>query len=269
MQWLRLYSEARVDRKLQSLSDAQFRVWFNLLCFANEQADRGRFTFEDMDLLAIEVAGGDVDLLTETVERLRKLRILSDDAETGEFRNFEKRQYDKPSDRPERVAERVRKHRETKKQADVTPSNAPYTDTDKDSDTDTEGAKAPNVASPKKAVSYPAEFEAFWGDYPSGHGSKKETFKRIQQLNPDAAMWAEIMAGLAAWHRSEKWINGFIKAAEVWVKEELWNNPAPPPRATPINGRHYGSKTTPLQETMSAIDEVFAVIYEAEGKQTA
>ena len=135
----------------------------------------------------------------------------------------------------------MRKHRETKKQADVTPCNAPYTDTDTDKDSETEGAKAPNVASPRKSPAYTPEFEAFWSEYPSGHGSKKETFKRIQQLRPDAAMWAEIMAGLAAWHRSEKWLNGFIKAAEAWVGQELWNNPAPPPRPIHSNGNGRAS----------------------------
>ena len=36
--WFRMYSEARVDAKLRSLSADEFRVWFNLLCLASEAA---------------------------------------------------------------------------------------------------------------------------------------------------------------------------------------------------------------------------------------
>jgi sugar phosphate isomerase/epimerase len=222
MQWLRLYSEARVDRKLQSLTDAQFRVWFNLLCFANEQEDRGRFMYDDPDLLAVEVAGGDSDLLEFTIDRLEKLKILSRDAESMGFRNFEKRQYDKPSDHPDRVAERVRRHRETKKSQDVTPCNAPYTDTDTERDSAT-ALKRVRV----RAIEYTPEFEAFWAAYPPGAGSKKVTFQRWKELHPDPVLIEEIMTGLEAWHRSDRWQRKFIKAAEIWIRDRYWENPPP------------------------------------------
>lgn len=219
MQWLRLYSEARVDRKLQTLSDAQFRVWFNLLCFANEQRERGRFMLDDLDVLAIEVAGGDVELLQSTLDRLEKLKILSVDAESCEFRNFEKRQYDKPSDRPERVAERVRKHRATKRNADVTPCNALYTDTD----TEEKGANAPARAN---GVAYPPGFLQFWAAYPR-KVSKDDAFKAWRQLRPSHADLGEMLQALVVQKQSAEWCEEggrFIPHPGRWLRAGRWKD---------------------------------------------
>lgn len=119
---MRLYHEARNDKKLATLTDKQFRVWFNLLCLAGEQKTRGIIRYDDPYLLAIEVSRGDVALLERTLELLAKLRIVNVGDEIA-FVNFDKRQYDKPSDTPERVTERVRKHRERQRNADETPGN--------------------------------------------------------------------------------------------------------------------------------------------------
>jgi hypothetical protein len=75
--WLKLWHEARSDLKLRSLTDAQFRVWFSLLCFASEQPERGTILADDLGLLALEVSGGDIPLLDETLSRLVSLRIVT------------------------------------------------------------------------------------------------------------------------------------------------------------------------------------------------
>ena len=142
-----MYSEARNDAKLRSLTDCQFRVWFNLMCFANDQTTRGVIEGYDDELLAIEVANGDVSLLSETLERLEKLRIITIDEDKIEFVNWQKRQYDKPSDEPARVRERVKRHRQKTRNANETPCNADVTpcnalDTDTDSETEKEYAAA-------------------------------------------------------------------------------------------------------------------------------
>ena len=144
MKWFRLYSEARNDAKLRSLTDAQHRVWFNLLCYASEMEERGCINAIDRELLAVECAGADTDLLNETLEKLARLRIVTAEAENVCFVNFMKRQYDKPSAAPERVAERVSKHRATKPEASntvvtrsnavVTPEKRTYSDTDSETE---------------------------------------------------------------------------------------------------------------------------------------
>jgi hypothetical protein len=80
MDWFRLHSEARTDAKLASLPDDEFRVWFRLLCFANEQPERGVIAGYSPRLLAVEVAGGDVSLLERTISSLVELRIVERDS---------------------------------------------------------------------------------------------------------------------------------------------------------------------------------------------
>jgi hypothetical protein len=138
MKWFRVYSEARTDAKLESLTDAQHRVWFRLMCFAGDQGERGDIMGYDEDLLAVEVARGDVDLLRCTLERLVKLRIIA----TGDgvrFVNWEKRQYDKPSDAPEQTRERKRKSRASSiEESSVTPMSRDVTPHKQIQSTDTD-----------------------------------------------------------------------------------------------------------------------------------
>src|SRR5690348_18025293 len=76
MNWFRVYTEARNDAKLRSLSDAQHRVWFNLLCFAAEQPVRGTIT-SPLTVLAIEVASGDRALIIDTLTALQVLNCVT------------------------------------------------------------------------------------------------------------------------------------------------------------------------------------------------
>lgn len=165
MKWFKLHAEARNDAKLRMLSADEFRVWFGLLCLASEQKERGTIPPMEPFLLAVEVAGGEEELLAATLRRLSSLRMVA----TGEdgsitFINFQKRQYEKPSDTPEAVKERVAKHRastpapvETLPSQDVTRGNAPETrgnaiDTDTDSEAERE-AEAELVSQDAERVS--------------------------------------------------------------------------------------------------------------------
>lgn len=131
--WFRMYYEARTDAKLHSLADDEFRVWFNLLCYAAEQVDdRGAIDTEDGFLVAVEVAGGDEELLHRTLHKLERLRIIEWSEDESDhrmlFSHFDDRQYDKPSDAPEQTRERKRKSRAQQQQsADVTPMSRPVT----------------------------------------------------------------------------------------------------------------------------------------------
>ena len=89
MKWFRLYSEARNDAKLRSLTDAQHRVWFNLLCYASEMEERGCISAIDRELLAVECAGADTDLLNETIEKLTRLRIITAEMDYIRFCDME------------------------------------------------------------------------------------------------------------------------------------------------------------------------------------
>jgi len=140
LKWLRLYSEARNDAKLRYLQDDEFRVWFNLLCLSSEQEERGIINL-CKQLLAVEVANGDVDLLDRTLGKLNMLKIATISDDTIEFINFKKRQYDNPSDQPEEVRKRVQKHRDEQKKRQCNDNVTNSNDTDTDTELDTEKEK--------------------------------------------------------------------------------------------------------------------------------
>jgi hypothetical protein len=106
MKWLRLYHEARTDAKLESLPDDEFRVWFRLLCFANEQPARGVIAHFTPRLLAVEVAHGDTALLQRTLTSLAELRIIETGEDAHTFIHWNARQFISDN-----VTVRVMKHR--------------------------------------------------------------------------------------------------------------------------------------------------------------
>lgn len=257
--WFKLYHEARTDAKLRSLADDEFRVWFNLLCYAAEQSDdRGTIDASDLFLLAIEVANGDEELLRRTLQKLERLRIIEwpdEDGPTLVFTHFLDRQYDKPSDHPDRVSERVKRHRAnnvTPLKRDVTPSNA--LDKSRVEKNRQEESREEHTlsAAPTVRDDYPPDFEAFWREYPTGHGSKKKAFAEWRKLKPDDALRAEIMTGLAAWQASERWQRGYVKQAELWLRDQLWPNPPPPPGT---NG-HAPPKTAAYHRDMAKLQTI-------------
>lgn len=97
MRWFKMFHEARNDAKLRSLTAEQFRVWFNLLCYAADQEPRGVISGKTLRLIAVEVTDGQREALVEACEVFRDLRMIDFDfadenAPTLSFRNFDRRQ---------------------------------------------------------------------------------------------------------------------------------------------------------------------------------
>lgn len=160
MTWFKAHTEARVDPKLRCLTRDEHYVWFNLLCYAADQPERGTVESFNDQVLAYAVADGDVELLVSTIETLVRLRIVScvscdDESVSGvssddecvssvsssvssrviTFVNFAKRQYRNTSKGEPRAGktstERVRKCRVNKKmrQPEVVTEEAPLDET--------------------------------------------------------------------------------------------------------------------------------------------
>lgn len=81
------------------------------------------------------------------------------------------------------------------------------------------------INKPSKNPQYPDEFEKFWTQYPSGNGSKKATYAQWKRLGPNPLLVDDIMQGLDRWKRSERWQRGYVKSAEIWVRDRYWENP--------------------------------------------
>jgi hypothetical protein len=80
------------------------------------------------------------------------------------------------------------------------------------------------------APNYSNEFLTFWNQYPNGHGSKKVAFEVWQRLRPDDELQLDIMASLAKWNASEQWQQGYIKDAERFLRNRMWEVDPPPPK---------------------------------------
>src|SRR5690606_28651633 len=75
-----------------------------------------------------------------------------------------------------------------------------------------------------KRIAYSDEFEQFWSAYPKGHGVKKIAYDEWQKIAPDDEMVEEIMAGLEAWKQCGRWLRGYVKDAERFVKHHMWES---------------------------------------------
>lgn len=111
--WLRLYTESRNDSKLDALNDREFRIWFKLLCLAAESKERGTVDYIDPEFVALELRLH-ADELESAISRMIRLRLVVRSEAKVIFPAWESRQYDHPSDAPDKVRERVRKSRAKK-----------------------------------------------------------------------------------------------------------------------------------------------------------
>ena len=253
MPWFRMYTEARTDRKLASLTDQQFRVWFNMICLAGEFRERGTVDTSDPFLLAIEVANGDTELLNDVISMLSRLQILTVDETSITFTHWVERQYDKESDTPEKVNERVKRHRDTVKR-DVTPmkrdetrSNALYTDTEEDNN--------PHPAIAGDAVSLSADFEAFWAVYPKKVG-KQDAIKAWKTTKKTRPAIDKIIVSVSQQTQSTQWQKDggqFIPNPATWLRAGRWDDvPVQPsqPQPTPFALKPYHPEVEKLEHSL-------------------
>jgi hypothetical protein len=114
MTWFKLHSDFRNDPKIKRLPIAERYAFIILLCLANESETRGIITGLDDDDIAFEL-----EMQVEDWKTLRsKFKIKGFIDFTQEqilIRNWDKRQYDKPSDHPDATKERKRLQREKEK----------------------------------------------------------------------------------------------------------------------------------------------------------
>jgi hypothetical protein len=120
---------------------------------------------------------------------------------------------------------------------------------------------------PRKRESYSPEFEVFWSEYPRGHGTKAVAWKQWKLVPRDDH--AAVFAGLRLWKTSERWQQGYVKAAEIWLRDRWWENDPPPPRPkTTANGSANGrtaTKHNPFWDDVTRPDEP-ATIVETTGR---
>lgn len=249
--WFRMYHEARTDRKLQRLTDRQHRIWFHLLCFSAEQDGRGTIAPIADYLLAIE-CGCEVEELEETISLLTQLHIMSRDVTPSHgdtnligvtFIHFEDRQYDKPSDTPERTRERKARQRAKGRDIphesrDVTPSHAQ----DKKR---IEKNREDISPQPPKGQRDLEGFEEWYAKYPR-KAKRQDAERAWSKLSPNDREAA--MTGLDAWFAAGLFkppANGedYRPYSASWLNGRRWEDeaPAPTPHDLGLDFSNFGS----------------------------
>ena len=306
MKWFKLHAEVRNDAKLRALNGEQYRVWLNLLCYSSEMNERGCIDSVDRDLLAIECAAGDVDLLNETVEKLIKLRIVKVTIATQSicFVNFSKRQYENPSSTPARVQGRVNKFREKSVTATVetpivesiTPSNGVVTncngfvtgknasetdtDTETDTDSDTEKESIAETPLPQKATSPRADtgkalqliaFAEFYASYPVKK-AKQDAERAWLKISPSETLRTLIMAGLATAKSSQEWSDDggkYIPHPATFLNHCRWEDTYRPIGSRPAAQQQRANGTVHPNTMQGVIDDTARAIRAEEARQEA
>lgn len=130
-QWFRMYAEFASDPKVQMLTEADQRRYIMVLCIRCN----GDVTLQDEEV-AFQLRVSNEEWAKTKAVLVEKNLLKSDNNPTA----WDKRQYASDSS-----AERVRKHREVKRNGDVTLQKQP--DNAVDSDTDTDKKEKPLVVS--------------------------------------------------------------------------------------------------------------------------
>lgn len=129
MTWFKLHSDFRNDPKIKRLPIAERYAFIILLCLANESEIRGTIAGLDDDDIAFELEMQSEDW--QTLKAKFKIKGFIDFTKDQILiRNWDKRQYDKPSDHPEATKQRKRLQREKiklSKSEDVTPMSRDVT----------------------------------------------------------------------------------------------------------------------------------------------
>lgn len=206
--WFRMHHELLNDPKVQTLSDAEFKMYINLLCLASQRGENG-------DL------GNVSDIcfaLRETKEAFherfialhqRGLIVTNEtDGETFHIPKWRKRQYISDTS-----TDRVRKHRKRSKTVTVTP---PDTDTDTEQNREEYSQSAPDE--------WP---EMIWGElypHPANRGTRKKTLlalgripKRDRKAVVDGIRNYRDYLEIATWQKP--------KMLSTWLNAESWKTP--------------------------------------------
>jgi|GEM_PF-2969242 len=176
MPWFRLYPEILKDPKIRRFTTVQKWLWVTAMCEAAQSSERGKLfiadgiEYTDDDLAqASGIHSSEWDQAKGFIDLCVTLKMMERHADGGvTLLNFTSRQYQKPSDSPEKTRERKQKERAKKAEKkndqdpertgkstfsdddnpshenvtpmsrDVTPGHAIDTDTESDTDTKTE-----------------------------------------------------------------------------------------------------------------------------------
>jgi len=142
--------------------------------------------------------------------------------------------------------DRQRRHRDSKRTVSGSNGNVTVTSPSANSAT-VPNLTVPNQTKPPETVVSVAPrtrkvttaegFDTFWAIYPRTNGTKANALTAWKSIGPDGSLQAEIVAGVERWIASDHWREGYVKYAERFLRDRMWED-VPAPKARAPNGRH-------------------------------
>lgn len=226
--WFRMYAEFAVDPKVQMLSETDQRRYIMLLCIRCN----GDVTLQDSEV-AFQLRISEEEW-AQTKATLISKKLINDASNPI---NWDKRQM-----RSDSSAERVAKHRENKRNSNVTlqkrQGNALDTDTDTDKNIKPSCASVDARTSPRVQQNFHIDegFIRFWAAYPKKK-SKGDAEKTWRKIKPDEQLTARIIAAVEQARTQAEWRKEggqFVPYPATWLNAKGWEDEAtvtvPPPK---------------------------------------
>lgn len=225
--WFRLDDDVVNDPKVQSLPDALFRAWVNVLCVASKHGGQLPPLRDTAFILRLTDAKA-----AEILTKLCQVGLLDKDGDTFKPHNWDARQFRTDRADPTNAA-RQKRYRNSRRndESNVTHNvmdnsvtsvtdKRPYTETD----THTEAEKKETRAGALVANDgWPADYrEQFWNRYPNKVG-KPKALAKLDLARKHGASFPEIMDGLDRYIASKPpdraWLN-----PETFINQERWTD---------------------------------------------
>lgn len=216
--WFRFYDETLNNTKALKLSDKSFRVWVGLLCAASKN-DGILPLFDDLVILLRTTPAK----LQPEIEKLIAAELLDHDDTGMRPHDWDERQY-----KSDVSNDRVKRHRERKRNNDVTLLKRPQiTEADTESETDKK-----DIRTVAKATR-PDDFEEFWKVYPKRQGANpkspaRKLFLAAVKQGADPPVIIE-GARRCAVSDHDKVGTPYIPQAVKWLRDQRWNDYATDP----------------------------------------
>lgn len=246
--WFKLHHDMPDDIKLRRFTIQEKWAWVTLLCLASKSSTRGIIYADDDDISDYCEFNCTQDWLYYRDKLIAKGMLEINQDGNISILHWEDRQYDKPSDRPEAVRERVARSRAKKKEekdkreesqsnAQVTPCNALQTRSNADVtpqtrleeirlDQNKEECILSNPVEPEQqAPSHEDLFAEFWKRYPKKKG-KAKCKTRYRNLLDGGHIHSDILDYLEydLTHEMKDREEQYIPLPYTWLNREDWTD---------------------------------------------
>lgn len=234
MEWLRWHHGTCTDPKWRVIARKSgqpipvvLAVWAMMLESASQSSERGRLSGWDSEDIAaaLDVDAAEIDAIHQAMQG----KVLDGDALTG----WDKRQPKRERDQPDNSADRVRQHRERKRQeAEGNAGETPVTPCNAGNGSDE--IREEKKESPHTPQGADEPFDRFWRAFPKRLGSnpRADAKKRFDRACRAGADPEDIIGAARRYYGEEESLGHigtpYVSQAVTWLNKRRWEDYAIP-----------------------------------------